>query len=973
MPTVPQILGFRRKRGKKYSNTTHQRSGFGLVLFICISLVLIVFGSLFIYMVATKDLPSYELIPLLLEPPNGILLEPTRFFDRSGKHLIHLVENPAGGDRTYFSITSETFSPNNQETLPAAIIWAAIAISDPTFLTNLGFSTMGIQENTHNTIAQRLVLDQLLWDESPSIWRSIRERILAAQITTQYGREKVMEWYLNSTNFGNLAFGVEAAAQVYFGKTAIQLDLAESAILAAVSEAPALNPLDSPQTAIERGHIVINALLGQGFISEEESTNARKSRITFRDPVPSQNTLAPAFINLVWNDLSKIIPINRIERGGFEIITTLDYDLQLQISCTNNIHLSRIRNKDLDFENKEESTCLASQLLPTLTLGDNAADLDNISSNIVILDPQTGQLLALIGDSASSIEGSRMSSHPTGSLVTPFIYLTAFTRGFSPASLVWDIPLDQAWIPAVGIEDDIQYEGPLRLRYALANDKLMPAVQMVNQIGADNVLKIARQMGLNSLSLNISDKAISGCPGCQLVLDGGEITLIEAVQAFSVFANQGVLIGQPIERLTSKNIQPLTPVSILHVKDTTDQVWMENPKIETRPVISNQLAYLMTDILSDEAARWPSLNHPNPLEIGRPAGAKMGVTRMGNDVWTVGFIPDLVVGVWMGIPDSFDEVELSPKYASSLWHAIIQYASRKYSSESWTLPPGITTIDVCDPSGMLPTLQCPTIVSEVFLAGQEPTQPDTLYKAYKVNRETGRLATVFTPPHLIEEYIYLNIPSEANAWAEVAGLESPPETYDQIYTPSMHPDVRIDYPEMLDQLKGILSIQGRASTTDFVSYRLQAGAGINPSGWFVIQEETYNKVENGLLGTWNTTDLNGLYAIQLLVLRNDQRVDTSTIQVTLDNLAPEISITYPEDRRVFASLQNANITFLANANDNIGLEKIEFYLDNDLVTTQTEPPFAYPWQSSKGTHILLIKGIDFAGNTTEKSVTFTVE
>jgi len=973
MPSVPQIIRFRRKRGKKYSNSATQSGGFGLTLFICVSLVLTVFGFLFTYTIATNNLPSYELLPLLLEPPNGILLEPTRFFDRSGNHVVHIVENPAVEERAYYSIKPETFSSTNQETLPGAIIWATIAISDPTFLTNPGFSTKGIQENTHNTLAQRLVLDLLLWDETPSNWRSIRERILAAQITTHYGREKIMEWYLNSTNYGNLAFGVEAAAQAYFGKTASHLDLVEAAILAAVSESPALNPIDSPKTAIERGHIVINAILGQGFITEEEAATAKQSKITFRDPVASQNTLAPAFINQVWNDLSKTIPIDRIERGGFEIITSLDYDLQIQITCTNNIHLSRIKNKDMQIQNKEGSLCPASQLLPTLTLADNSTLLDKISSNIVILDPRTGQLLAMVGDPYPEIEGNRISVHPTGSLVTPFIYLTAFTRGFSPASLVWDIPLDQAEIPLDVIKGDIPYEGPLRLRYALANDKLIPAIQIVNQIGADTVMKTAQQLGLTSLSLNTPDNPISGCPGCQLVLNGGDITLIEAVQAFSVFANHGVLIGQSAESVSTNSIQPLSPVSILHIQDTTNQVWLADPEIETRPVISNQLAYLMTDILSDEAARWPSMNHPNPLEIGRPTGAKMGVTQRGNDVWTVGFIPQLVVGVWMGIPDPLDEAVIPSKYASSLWHAIIQYASQNYSAESWTIPPGITTIDVCDPSGMLPTLQCPTIVGEVFLAGQVPTQPDTLYLAYQVNRETERLATVFTPPNLVEEKIYLNIPPEAKTWAENAGLESPPETYDQIYTPSMHTDFRIDNPEMLDQLKGIVSIRGRASSTDFVSYRLQAGAGINPSGWFVIQEETFNKVENGPLGTWDTTDLNGLFAIQLIVLRNNQRVETSTIQVTIDNLAPEISITYPENGRIFSSQQTTKITFSAQTSDNIGLDTIEFYLDDNLLSTQTEPPFAYPWQSSKGTYTLTVKVIDFAGNTNQESVTFTVE
>ena len=268
-------------------------------------------------------------------------------------------------------------------------------------------------------------------------------------------------------------------------------------------------------------------------------------------------------------------------------------------------------------------------------------------------------------------------------------------------------------------------------------------------------------------------------------------------------------------RTPTEGIQPLLPVLVLNVHDLTNQTWMADPQAETRPVISNQLAYLMTDILSDEAARWPSLNHPNPLEIGRPAGSKMGRTSSGNDIWTVGFTPQLVVGIWMGTPENTSAKEIPQKAASALWHAVIQYAAQDYPADKWLTPPGITTMDVCDPSGMLPTLQCPTIVNEVFLEGQEPTQPDTLYEAYKVNRETERLATVYTPPDLVEERIYMNVPPEASAWAASENLDAPPEIYDLIYLPETRPDVGIEFPEMFQYLKGKVTVKGRASGSGF--------------------------------------------------------------------------------------------------------------------------------------------------------------
>ncbi len=974
MPSIPHIIRIRRKRWNKYHHTPTQRGGLGLALLVSLSILVILFGLTALFTIATRDLPSPETIALQLEPPNGFLLQPTRFYDRSGVHLIHTVENPAIRERQYIPLATDGAGPGTPETIPSTLVASTIAISDPTFWSNPGFSIQGYRDSTHNTLAQRLVLNLLLWDEPPGALRDIRERVLAAQITYNYGREKVMEWHLNATDYGNLAYGAQAAAQIYFGKSAAKLNLAESAILAAVAESPALNPLDSPRTALERGQVVIEAMAGQGLITDAEAAEANSTVITFQEPVPSQNTLAPAFINLVWEHLSKTIPLDQLERGGFKITTSLDYDLQIQTSCTTRIHTARIQNEGSTPSTLDVDSCPTAQLLPTLNLDGGptggAVFGKDLSANVMVLDPITGQILAMVMESPSGIDSNPVQVHPSGSLVTPFVYLTAFTRGFNPASLVWDIPLEQPGLP---LETDGQYEGPLRLRNALANDTLIPAIQVIHQIGIENVLQTATQIGLTSLSMEALDLNASGCPGCQLVLSGGEITLIEAVQAFGVFANQGYLVGQPSDRVSTDGLELLLPVTILNVQDTTNHTWLTDAAVRTRPVISNQLAYLMTHILSDEIARWSSLGHPNPLEIGRPAGAKMGKTSSGVDVWTVGFTPQLVVGVWMGVPDHNENVQVPTKVASTLWHAVIQSATHGTAAEAWPMPPGITTMDVCDPSGMLPTLQCPTIVSEVFLTGQEPTQPDTLYQLHQINQETERLATVFTPPDMIEERIYLNIPPEASTWAESITLEIPPETYDEIYTPSMLPDAQIEYPLMFDYLHGIVTIQGSASGEGFEAYRLQAGEGLNPSGWFVVEEGLFRPVVNGTLGTWDTSDINGLYALQLIVLRENQRVDTTIIQVTLDNLPPTLEISNPGDSDTFISNVDKTITLVVEASDNLGIAAVEFYIDNQMIATQTQSPFAYPWQSEPGKHTFSVIAIDRAGNSTKTSVTFRVE
>ena len=956
----------RRQRRQKHNSHFNQ---IGLVSAALVSLILVgaLIGSANYYRSLLQNLPSLETIPLLLEPPDGVLFQPTQFFDRSGEHLIYSLENPASENRRYLGVQSK--DTDSVEFIPAPIVTATIAISDPAFWEHPGFSSAGIQDNLHNTLAQKLVSELLLWDEPASIQRAWRERILAAQLTNRYGRAQILEWFLNSTDYGNLAFGIDAAAQVYFGKSATQLNLAEAAVLAAVAEAPALNPHDAPQTAIERGRVVIDAMLGQGVITTREAENAREMAIEITPVIEPNQNIAPALINLTWNQLTATIPLHRLERGGFTIITSLDYDLQLQAECTAAVNLNRIAgDANSDVKALDGSNCQPVRLLPSLSFEDQSESAD-LAANIVVLDPFSGEIRALVDNSSQSAQMNR----PAGSILTPFFYLSAFTRGYNPASLVWDVPSNDPEFPSWVFTPSAEYQGPVRLREALANDYFVPVINIVNQIGIENVLRITRQLGLNSLEIASDLTDNIDCSGCQLLLHAEGVNLIDLAQAYGVFSNQGILVGHPDTSQSQYSLQTLSPITVLKVTDSTDRVWLSQLDQESRPVVSPQLAYLMTHILSDEAARWPTLGHPNPLEIGRPAGAKMGQSFTSNDVWTVGFTPQLVVGVWLGSQTPIEGDQASPKLAAGLWRAIVQHASQEHPPNDWPLLPGVTQMEVCDPSGMLPTLQCPTIVSEVFLTGQEPNQPDNLYQTYQVNKETERLATVFTPPELVEERVYLNIPLEASGWATNIGLETPPEVFDVIYSPEINFEVQITSPAMFSHLNGEVSILGRVSGADFESYRVQVGAGLNPDGWIVIQNDRSTPVESGILGSWDTSDLNGLYAVQLVALRTGQRLETATIQVTVDNQPPILSISYPSDGQSFEYEQNKTITFQTITSDNLGLKQVEYFIGNRAVATQINPPFAFPWRANPGEHELKIVSTDLAGNSTEEIITFIVE
>jgi hypothetical protein len=237
--------------------------------------------------------------------------------------------------------------------------------------------------------------------------------------------------------------------------------------------------------------------------------------------------------------------------------------------------------------------------------------------------------------------------------------------------------------------------------------------------------------------------------------------------------------------------------------------------------------------------------------------------------------------VWIGTPTVDTPLARSPRIAAGLWSALMEIAAQQEPAVSWSAPQGVTSVDVCDPSGMLPTKDCPSIVSEVFLSGNEPTQADTLYKTFAINRDTGYLATVYTPIQLVEDRVFMVLPPDAQTWARSANVPVAPSSYDAIQAEPINPDVRMTSPEAFAQVQGRVQIRGTASGPDFERYRVLVGQGINPQMWMTVGDESARPVEDGLLATWDTQGLSGLYAVELQVVRSDQRVDTAILQVTI--------------------------------------------------------------------------------------------
>ena len=814
--------------------------GVGGSLTLLLSALMLLGGLL--YASITAGLPSLDLLPSMLDPVSGSLMQPSRIYDRSGQHVLQVLA-PWDTARTYAPY--DTTLPNH---LPDALVRATVALADPGYWRQPA-NRIGSLSNPeeHAGLTQRLVFNLLLWDE-PATWqRAVREQILSAQVSARFGREKVIEWYLNTANYGHYAYGAEAAARLYLGKPLSELNLAEAAVLAAVSQAPAINPLDAPQAALQRGQEALNLIQSRGLATSDEVNQARKTKIIFQTTAAQPSNSAPAFNAMVLSQLDSHFNRGRVELGGMQVLTTLDLELQTRASCALETQLARLNNAG----GAAPEGCDGAESLPALP--PMAANQASETASATVLDPQNGEVLALIGEAAS------LSPHRPGTLLTPFIYLTGFTRGLSPASLLWDLPPKNA-DPSTAIEE---YKGPLRLRTALISDNLNVAGQVFNQMGAGLVEQTMAPFGLDIPAGSVKD-----------FLDSGRrSTIVQMAQTYGVFATLGRLYGQSAA-------DGLQPSALLAVRGSEGQTLAEWNSPATAQVLSPQLAYLLTDVLS-----------ANSSDLTFPAAFKAGETLDAAESWAAGYTPRRVVVVWLG-GEAPDKAGLSQPAAVGLWSSIMQSASRNLPPEDWSQPAGMLRLKVCDPSGMLPTEACPNVVDEIFIEGYQPMQEDTLYRTYAVNRETNLLATVFTPQQLVDERVYMLLPPEAETWAETANQRAqsgpydyfhPPTQYDNIQPPAADPNANISSPVMFAELQGKLTISGTAGGTDFSYYRLQYGQGLNPAAWTQIGGDVSTPVGNGKLAEWDTSGLKGLYSLQLLVVHKDHSLQTATVQVSVSS------------------------------------------------------------------------------------------
>ncbi|MCO5197703.1 MAG: transglycosylase domain-containing protein [Anaerolineae bacterium] len=899
--------------------------------------------------------------------------------------LIYEIIDPFGGDRQWIPL----------DEIPQSVIDATIAIEDKTFWENPGFDAEGIGRAFYeyivlggaiqggSSITQQLVKNTLIEPERRVVGievgaddyrRKFEELVVAAQATQTYSKEQILEWYLNTNFYGNLAYGIEAAARVYFDKPATELTLAEATLLAAIPQSPALNPIDNPEQARQRQGLVLDAMLEAGFIDRAGVVEAVTEPVTVKSGVEERfDIIAPHFAQMVRDELERQLGAEQVVRGGLTVYTTLDLTMQAQAECVAAYQVQRLSGEVGPVSAESDPACAALQFLRPLPSADVGVDHNVNNAAVVMLDPRTGEIKALVGSVDywdEAIDGSFNVAadglRQPGSSFKPFTYVTALSEGYTAASLLLDVETDfgtpfngQVYVPQ---NYDRQFHGPMRMRTALANSYNVPAVEAMSWVGVDKVLRMAHRMGITSLEDNTV--------GLQLTLGGGEVKLIDMVYAFSVFANMGMQIGQPVDAAEQRlGYRELDPVSILRVEDRNGQVIYEYNRPNQRQILTPQLAFLMNDILSDTTARCPAFGCPNALELpDRPVAAKTGTTNNYRDAWTVGYTPQLVTGVWIGNTDN-SEMEDVPgsKGAAPVWQALMTWAHQGESVLDWPVPSGLVQQRVCALNGQLPSPHCPTTV-EYFSEGTQPTIIDSMYQTFRINRETGTLATAATPPELVEEKVFIVYPERAADWARENEIELPPVQFDDPGNLAERAgDVVIIAPEPFGFISDLVAISGNARGDNFAWYSLAAFPSDRPDAVQSITPNDGTAQTNGPLGVWDTTGLeDGSYTLVLTVQRHDGVAQEYRSEITVDNTPPSAEILFPlSEQQIFTD--DDWVVVQAQVLDEWGIERVEFFVDSAEVpfAINTVPPFTEKWTiPGPGCHSFRVVAWDAAGNDT---------
>ncbi len=844
--------------------------------------------------------------------------ETTRILDREGRLLWEVFGD---GKRTRIPLAQ----------IPQDVIDATVATEDDTFFVNNGLDgpsvIAAIVANLRNpeqrpqgasTITQQLVRHIVFdYEERASVnySRKTKEILLAWLMAREYTKDEILEMYLNEIYYGNLAYGIEAAAETYFGKPAAELNLAESAMLAALPQSPVeLDPLNNLEGAKQRQWLVLNLMYNEGYITRAEAEAAYLTPLTFAAQEVSLQ--APHFAVYVRQWLEAQFGPDEVANGGLRVTTTLDLDHQRLAEFLARRHINEIGAQ---------------------------SNLSNAA--LVAIKPGSGEILAMLGSldyRDETIDGNvnvTLSPQQPGSTIKVLTYATALSpeaeRGqpaWTAADILWDVPVDYPQFDGTiytPVNYDNRFHGPVRLRDALANSYNVPAILVLQDLGLPRVLAMANKLGISSFDQDPDRYGLS------LTLGGAEVTPLELTAAYAVLANGGYRIP---------------PVSVLRVEDSRGTVLYEYQTPAPEQALDPRAAYLISNILDDDAARIPAMGQNNPLDLPFPAAVKTGTSNEARDNWTIGYTPGLAVGVWTGNTDNSETQNVSGLSAAApLWAAYMQavYADPELAAalnsdgarppDDFIAPPGLETRQICDLASVTPgAADCRLNDSELFLVVDQQTPDEAsdpeAVRWEKIDPAVLRVPAVPLPPlpetfqielseeslppqqfcHFEEgaalEYLpadalpalFLSPPRnaeslvEAHLWAAEHGLSILPAEAcdDELLAAARNPDIlavwRITSPRPGESVSGVLPIIGTAdfdpNKVQFYKVELGMGDLENPQ-WVTLGNASSTPVVNGTLEMLHADALPaGDYLLRLIVVTMDGNYvgEPHTLRLTVE-------------------------------------------------------------------------------------------
>jgi len=635
-----------------------------------------------------RDLPSPEQLTTLQTPVKTLV------FDARGRVLHEFYKE------------NRSVIPLKQ--VPRNLVNATLSTEDRSFYEHWGVDLWGVARAAVNdvlrmrrseggsTITQQLARNLFLTHER-TFSRKLKEIALAIRIERTYSKDQILQLYFNQIYFGEGAYGVESAAKTFFAKPVQDLTLPECALLAGLPANPSLySPRRRPQAALARRGKVLRNMLATRAITQVQFDNAMNAPLGVTTQRYS-NDRAPYFVEMVRQHLEERYGSNALYEAGYRVYTTLDLDLQQLAERALEKQLA-----SLETQLKLKQT-RSNFIAPTSDSARAVQRTPYLQGAFVAIDPRNGAIRALVGGrdfNQSNFNRAVQARRQTGSAFKPFVYVAAMDNGFRPTDIIVDEPVS---FPAGDgtlyqpMNYDRTFRGPVTLRYALQQSINIPAIKLLRKVGTSLVSSYARRMGIRSpIGQNLS-----------MALGSSEVTLVELVSAYGVFANNGV-----------RN----DPVFILKVEDRNGTV-LEKTTQRPAEVLSPQTSAVMTSMLQsvmDHGTGYPA--RERGLTI--PVAGKTGTMDEYMDAWFVGYTPSLVAGAWVG----FDQKKTighgmtGAVAALPIWTDFMIGATRGRPPEDFAMPLGTVNRIVCSETGMLATDACPDVTTEMFAEGSEPTE-----------------------------------------------------------------------------------------------------------------------------------------------------------------------------------------------------------------------------------------------------------